>query len=124
MVLTWLTVGLAIAVVIARINQSNKLFWAAFTSLMLGIAVGSLINRVDQDEENLVTQVCPTQTVVETPSYCSFLADVPTTTQSLVPNTVSKDSTLVISEVTSLHKEPFKKTLTDPPDCKNTLKTN
>lgn len=123
MVLTWLIVGLAIAVAIARINQSNKLFWAAFTSLMLGIAVGSLINRVDQDEESL-TQVCPTQMVVETPSSYSFLADVPTTTQSLVPNTVSKDSTLIISEVTSLHKEPFKKTLTDPPDCKNTLKTD
>lgn len=123
MVLTWLIVGLAIAVAIARINQSNKLFWAAFTSLMLGIAVGSLINRVDQDEESL-TQVCPTQMVVETPSSCSFLADVPTTTQSFVPNTVSKDSTLIISEVTSLHKEPFKKTLTDPPDCKNTLKTD
>jgi len=123
MVLTWLIVGLAIAVAIARINQSNKLFWAAFTSLMLGIAVGSLINRVDQDEESL-TQVCPTQMVVETPSCYSFLADVPTTTQSFVPNTVSKDSTLIISEVTSLHKEPFKKTLTDPPDCKNTLKTD
>jgi hypothetical protein len=123
MVLTWLIVGLAIAVAIARINQSNKLFWAAFTSLMLGIAVGSLINRVDQDEESL-TQVYPTQMVVETPSSYSFLADVPTTTQSFVPNTVSKDSTLIISEVTSLHKEPFKKTLTDPPDCKNTLKTD
>lgn len=118
MVLTWLTVGLAIAVVIARINQSNKLFWAAFTSLMLGIAVGSLINRVDQDEENLTTQVCPTQTVVETPSYDSLLADVPSTTQSFVPNTVSKDSTLVPSEESLLHKEPFKKTPTDPPDNK------
>lgn len=45
MVLLWVFVGLIIAWAIARINQSNKLFWILFTSFMVGIAGGSLYHK-------------------------------------------------------------------------------
>lgn len=45
MILAWVFVGLMIAGVIARINQSNKLFWILFTSFMVGIAGSSIYNK-------------------------------------------------------------------------------
>lgn len=116
MILVWFIVGLVLAIFIARINNSNKLFWAAFTSFTLGIAAASIINTVNQEEEEVPTQVCPTQAVVDAPNYYSFLADVPPTTLSLVPNPVSQDSTPDNSGEPNFPKESIKDTLTDPPD--------
>lgn len=45
MILTWVFVGLLLAWAIARINQSNKLFWILFTSFMVGIAGSSIYNK-------------------------------------------------------------------------------
>lgn len=45
MILAWVFVGLVIAGIIARINQSNKLFWILFTSFMVGIAGSSVYNK-------------------------------------------------------------------------------
>lgn len=45
MILAWVFVGLLIAWAIARINQSNKLFWILFTSFMVGIAGSSIYNK-------------------------------------------------------------------------------
>jgi hypothetical protein len=116
MILLWLTIGLVLAIAIARMEKSYKLFWAAFTSFAIGIAAESIITKVNQEEEDLTTQVCPTQAVVSTSNYYSFLADVPPTTQSLVPNPVSRDTTPGKGEVSDLPTESFKETLTDPPD--------
>ena len=116
MITLWLILGLVLAIAIARINQSNKLFWAAFTSFAVGIAAESLICQGDQNEEESLTQVCPTQVVSSTPNAYSFLADVPPTTQSLVPNPASQDTTPDPSEVEPLHLESHKETLTEPPD--------
>lgn len=118
MIVTWLILGLVLAIAIARINQSNKLFWAAFTSFAVGIAahsVAATINQVDREEQNS-TQVCPTQVVDSSSSYYSFLADVPPTTQSLVPNPVSQDTTPDESGERFFFGESHKDTLTDPPD--------
>lgn len=116
MIVLWLIVGLMLAICIARMNKSYKLFWAAITSFAIGIAAESVINKVGQKEEENLTQVCQTQVVVDAPNYYSFLADVPPTTQSLVPNPVSQDTTPEQGEVSSLPKESFKETLTDPPE--------
>lgn len=115
MILLWLIIGLVLAIAIARINKSHKLFWAAFTSFTVGIAAESIITKVDQKDETL-TQVCPTQVVSHTSNVYSFLADVPPTTQSLVPNPASQDTTPGSSEVSSLPKESYKEALTDPPE--------
>lgn len=45
MILVWVFVGLLIALALARINQSNKLFWILFTSFMVGIASSSVYNQ-------------------------------------------------------------------------------
>lgn len=116
MILFWLIIGLMLAIGIARINRSNKLFWAAFTSFAVGIAVESIITKVNQKEDEVLTQVCPTQVVSGSSNAYAFLADVPPTTQSLVPNPVSQDTTPVLSEEPNLPTESFKETLTDPPD--------
>lgn len=116
MILLWLIIGLVLAIAIARINKSHKLFWAAFTSFAVGIAAESVITKVNQKEEEPLTQVCPTQVVSCTPNAYSFLADVPPTTQSLVPNPASQDTTPGSSEVSNLPMESYKETLTDPPE--------
>lgn len=41
----WVFVGLLIAFALARINQSNKLFWILFTSFVVGIASSSVYSR-------------------------------------------------------------------------------
>ena len=45
MILAWVFVGLLLALAIARINQSNKVFWILFTSFMVGIAGSSIYNK-------------------------------------------------------------------------------
>ena len=117
MILLWLIIGLVLAIAIARINKSHKLFWAAFTSFAVGIAAESIITKVNQEEKrDLTTQVCPTQEVSYTPNYYSFLADVPPTTQSLVPNPASQDTTPVRGEASNLPSESHTEVLPDPPD--------
>ena len=116
MILLWLIIGLVLAIAIARINKSHKLFWAAFTSFAVGIAAESVITKVNQKEEEPLTQVCPTQVVSCAPNAYSFLADVPPTTQSLVPNPASQDTTPGSSGVNNLPTESYKETLTDPPE--------
>jgi len=116
MIVLWLIIGIMLAIAFARVNKSHKLFWAAFTSFAIGIAAESVINKVGQKEEDPTTQVCPTQVVDSASNYYSFLADVPPTTQSLVPNPVSQDSTPDKGGASNLPAESFKETLTDPPD--------
>lgn len=115
MILLWLVIALVLAIAIARIEKSYKLFLAAFFSFTLGIAAQSVINGVDHEEEDL-TQVCPTQVVSGTPNYYSFLADVPPTALSLVPNPVSQDSTPGNGEVSNLPEESYSEAPVDPPD--------
>mgnify|MGYP006872997372 CR=1 FL=1 len=117
MIVTWLIIALVLAIIIARLNQSNKLFWIAFTSFAVGIAIESVINKVDQSKEDL-TRAYPTQVVVETPNCYSFLADVPTTDQSLVPNPASQDTTPEASEGNFALSDVHKDVATEPPDPK------
>lgn len=42
MILLWLTLSVLLAALIARYNESNKLFWILFTSFVVGVAGGHL----------------------------------------------------------------------------------
>jgi uncharacterized membrane protein YeaQ/YmgE (transglycosylase-associated protein family) len=68
MILAWVFVGLIIAGMIARINQSNKLFWILFTSFMVGIAGSTVYNKCRA-----------TQCKTESSSYYHTLSTCPTT---------------------------------------------
>lgn len=116
MIAVWLILGLVLAVIIARLNNSNKLFWIAFTSFAFGIAAESMINTADQEEKEISAQVYPTQVVSGSSNIGSFLADFPDTTQSLVPDLVSQDTTPEKSGDNPILEESFKETLTDPPE--------
>jgi len=58
MILTWVFVGLVIAFAIARINQSNKLFWILFTSFMVGIAGSSVYNKCRETQCKTESSSC------------------------------------------------------------------
>lgn len=56
------TVAIILAVLIARYNESNKLFKILFISLLLGMAGGAIaIKLLHDDKNNGTTQVAPTQ---------------------------------------------------------------
>lgn len=121
MIALWLIAALVLAIAVARFHKSNKLFWVAFTSLAVGIAAESLINRVSRDE-NVPTQVQPTQVVVDTPNYYSFLADVPPTILSPVPNPVSQVTTPGSSEDSIKLSKAHKETIPEPPEQETVLR--
>lgn len=79
MTLLYCLCGFFAALGIGRYNQSNKLFWALFTSFVLGIAGGAVYNKVQHHESEVrTTQVCPTQessapTIVDV-TLCADLA--------------------------------------------------
>lgn len=65
MTLFWFVLGLALVVGIARYNESNKLFWALFCSLLIGVACGHLVSKCTatdhkMDKKSINIQMCPT----------------------------------------------------------------
>lgn len=115
MILLWFLVGLVLAIIIARLNESNKLFWIAFTSFAFGIAVESIVHKMDQSKDDLA-QVCPIQVVVDASNSICSLADEIDTTRCLVPNPVGQDTTPEASEGNFTLSKCFKDTLTEPPE--------
>lgn len=72
MILLWCLLGITLAFGIGRYHQSNKLFWALFTSFVIGIAGASVYNKIvagDQSEVRSETQVYPTQDHSTTVTY-------------------------------------------------------
>lgn len=119
MILIWLVLALVLAIAIARVYKSNKLFWVAFTSLSLGIATESLINRTSK--EDTIVQVQPMHVVKGTSNCYSFLADVPPTAQSLEPNHASKVKVPEYNDGNNL-PDPYIKDTVEPPNSKTKLK--
>lgn len=79
MALLWFILGIFIIFLIARYNESNKLFWVllisfvgAFTvaSITLSLARSNTKNKVD------LVQMCPTQAPFSTVSYLLPVTDV------------------------------------------------
>ena len=70
MILAWIFVGLFIALAIARIEQSNKLFWILFTSFMVGIAGSSVYNKCRESKcETSSSNHCLTLLTCDTMSH-------------------------------------------------------
>lgn len=89
--LLWVLLGVVLAWALARINQSNKLFWILFTSFMVGIAGAALMNKVvSAQSENEIIQTCITQSSEVTSDSCPVTGDLLMTPSSLVPNSVGK----------------------------------
>lgn len=94
--LLWIVVAFALAIGIARWNESNKLFWILFTSLMVGIAGGSLYKKLQskQSEVHSYEGVSPTQGSNLTLGAPYLLAsDSDETAMCLEPKLVSQDIT-------------------------------
>lgn len=88
MILLWLTLAVLLAGLIARYNQSNKLFWILFTSFVVGIAGGALyLKGTSHGKEQAMEMAQPIQ---GSTSYANVTSDVLTTEDTIVPDPVSK----------------------------------
>lgn len=102
MILFWFFIGVLGVYLIARYNQSNKLFWILLLSFVGMFTVGTICakaNRIENRNKTFHTQVCPTQLKLITSSEGSFVTDdfsssTVTSVKTCVP--VSKDNTLAI----------------------------
>lgn len=91
-ILLWVIVGILTALGIARINQSNKLFWILFTSFMVGIAGSSLYVKLNEPSEDVTTQVYSTQVSNGTLDTSLLASDIPTTPSCYMPNPVGQST--------------------------------
>lgn len=100
MTLLWTLAGIALALGIARYNESNKLFW----QLMLAFAVGFTATTIcshtfgnNKEGKTNLTQVCPTQAPMVTSNTTMYsITDVPPTatyTKVTASVPVSQDNT-------------------------------
>lgn len=116
MILLWLVIGLVFAIIIARLNESNKLFWIMFISFMTGVAGGYIYKQMSsaQSKSNLV-QVNPTQESTPTLDY-NLLANVMEETQSYSnTNLVSKDTNQPESKLDLTLSSTVKEVIENPP---------
>lgn len=102
MVLLWVFVGLILAWFIARINQSNKLFWILFTSFMVGIAGGSVYHKVTEAQRKTsASDVYHTLSIHDTISKISSVTiDENVTTDTNVSTSVGNGEHQTTAEVT------------------------
>lgn len=93
MILLWLTIAVVLAGLIARYNQSNKLFWILFTSFVVGISGGAMYQKYKAGtsrSKECCVQVQPTQaSSVSVTNVTTDTCMIPTST--LVPEPVSQD---------------------------------
>lgn len=97
MTLFWCLAAIAVALIIARYNQSNKLFWILMISFLTGIAGAAIYDKLsngkdDQSEEQL-TQVCPTQNIDILAQTIMCLEPTSMTVKCVKPTSVSQDNT-------------------------------
>lgn len=117
MTLLWCIAAIAIALLVSRYNQSNKLFWILVISFLAGIAGAAVFDAMTSKElpEAKLTQVCPTQGVSDVSDVLNPLAgtgQIPTLCLELNP--VSKDYISAICELSPLHSRAIP-THTPPP---------
>ena len=93
MTFIWLILGIGLIYLLARYNESNGLFWKLLISFLIGFAACDIIlHSITKQDEDQLTQVCPTQVLVDNSGYAvSPLAELfsPMATDES-PNPVSK----------------------------------
>lgn len=121
--------GLVLITLLARYNESNKLFWVLFTGLMLGITAHVIVNDMSTGKESNATvmSVEPTQALAVAPtSLVYLLVDEPLlTTVKATSKPVSKaipmfnESSVTLSDVSGVTKGPYLHILPNPPNVVN-----
>lgn len=87
MILTWFLLGIILILLIARYNESNKLFWTLLFSFMVGYAGTTMIVKTFGDENKKdvkLTQVCSTQMPTTTFNMLSYYM-----TANMLPESVA-----------------------------------
>lgn len=99
----WIVVAFIVSVLVARYNQSNKLFWQLFTAFVVGIAGTHIYNKLTNDESYVDSVVAPSQEF-----HCtSATAMLPVTeasneTESRKLHPMSSDSNITDSDYAEL----------------------
>lgn len=94
-----------IAIAFARYNESNKLFWTLFISMMMGIAGWTFYQKINSDEiKQSSVQVNPTQGLeITSDTFIMSLAEVDLTTNTdLFQNPVGKEETFTFNNEQSV----------------------
>ena len=118
--------GLAIITLIARYNESNKLFWALFTSFVLFFAGTKLvIDNLPKDEsKNTFEQVQPTQGLMAASGSFQFLVtdDTSSATMKVTSKPVGKaivpaiERSITLSDVSGVTEGLYLHILPNPPN--------
>jgi len=118
--------GLVLITLLARYNESNKLFWVLFTGLMLGITAHVIVNDMSTGKESNATvmNVEPTQALAVAPtSLVYLLVDEPLlTTVKATSKPVSKatamfnEGSVTLSDVSGVTEGPYLHILPNPPN--------
>lgn len=122
--LLWCITAIALALLISRYNQSNKLFWVLVISFLAGISGAAVFDAITSKEspksKEKLTQVCPTQGVSDVSKTLFFLAEIDQipTTCHIEPILVSQDYTPALSEPSFSHTQWVIPTHTPPPQTK------
>ena len=109
MVLFWFIIGVIAITLIARYNESDKLFWKLFLAFVLGFACAKMyMHLTTEQNKDSLTQVCPTQASMDLSGIAQFLmsGNGPETTVSVCWVPVSKvytpaerESGLILSKI-------------------------
>lgn len=106
-ILLWIIVALALAIGIARWDESNKTFWISFIAFMIGLVGCTTYLKMvrSTQSEQPCEQVEPIRGSTETPGHQYLLAgDLLTTSVCHEPNPVGQENQLVLSKVASTKK--------------------
>ena len=109
MVLFWFIIGVIAITLIARYNESDKLFWKLFLAFVLGFASAKMYYHLTNERnENTLTQVSPTQASMELSGIAQFFlaGSTPeiTVSESYVPVSqayapAGSESSLILSKI-------------------------
>lgn len=109
MVLFWFIIGVIAITLIARYNESDKLFWKLFLAFVLGFASAKMYYHLTSERnENTLTQVSPTQASMELSGIAQFFlaGSTPeiTVSESYVPVSqayapAGSESSLILSKI-------------------------
>lgn len=106
--LSLLTFGFILAWLIARWNESNKLFWILFTSFVVGIAGGSVYAKIAKpsDDDESCAIVTPTSEFVSADT-AMFVTTAEMDTEIIESNQMSKDTVMIVTDSSSMSCSPM-----------------
>lgn len=126
MTFLWCILALSLALVIARYNQSNKLFWILFISFLGGIASAAIYDKVttcqdgNQSKQKVTITACPTQDVQGNILDLSML--LPATADNSKGNAPASKDYMSYDEPKLVLTQWVKDVSLPPPQTINTIK--